>query len=312
MGKKGQVLGKKGQEKGSGLDINHLCYTACMTRPLRLEYPGAIHHITSRGNAQAAIFLDDEDRNAFFAVLAECIARFGWICHAYCLMDNHYHLLIETPDANLSAGMRQLNGIYTQRFNRRHSRSGHVFQGRFKAILVERESYLLELCRYIVLNPVRAKMVKNVSQYAWSSYPATMGEAPAPQWLCTGWILSQFGNRRSVARRRYCDFVAEGVRAASPWNKLKGQVLLGSDPFVNELKSLLEASGGLQEFPRAQRLMNRPTLDALFPDHVKARKALRDDAIHKACVDFSYSMADIARAAGVHYSTVSRVLKGER
>ena len=283
-----------------------------MTRPLRLEYPGAIHHITSRGNAQAAIFLDDEDRNAFLAVLAECIARFAWICHAYCLMDNHYHLLIETPDANLSAGMRQLNGIYTQRFNRRHSRSGHVFQGRFKAILVERESYLLALCRYIVLNPVRAKRVKNVSQYAWSSYPATTGEVSAPQWLQTGWILSQFGNRRSVARQRYSDFVAEGIRAASPWNKLKGQVLLGNDPFVNELQPLLEESSGLQEFPREQRLMNRPKLDALFPDHVKANKALRDDAIHKACVDYSYSMADIARMAGVHYSTVSRVLKGER
>ena len=146
-----------------------------MARPLRLEYSGAIHHVTSRGNAQAPIFLDDEDRASFLAVLAECIARFTWICHAYCLMDNHYHLIIETPDANLSAGMRQLNGVYTQRFNRRHGRVGHIFQGRFKAILVERDSYLLELCRYVVLNPVRARMVRDASQYAWSSHLATMG-----------------------------------------------------------------------------------------------------------------------------------------
>ena len=283
-----------------------------MARPLRLEYPGAIHHVTSRGNAQAAIFLDDEDRESFLAVLAECIARFGWLCHAYCLMDNHYHLIVETPHANLSAGMRQLNGVYTQRFNRRHGRAGHVFQGRFKAILVERDSYLLELCRYVVLNPVRAKMVQDVSQYAWSSYLATMGEIPTPPWLRTDWVLSQFGNSRSTARRGYCDFVAEDVGAASPWSELKGQVLLGLDPFVNKLQPLLDAASGLKEFPRSQRLMNRPTLEALFPGSVKASRKLRDEAIRKACVEYGYSMADIARTAGVHYSTVSRVVRGER
>lgn len=115
------------------------------------------------------IFLYSEDRNSFLVVLAEFIARFGWFCHAYCLTNNHYHLLIETPDVNLSAGMRQLNGVCTQRFNRRHGRVGHVFQGRFKAILVERDRYLLELCRYIVLNPVRAKMVRDAARYEWSS-----------------------------------------------------------------------------------------------------------------------------------------------
>lgn len=283
-----------------------------MARPLRLEYSGAIHHVTSRGNAQAPIFLDDEDRDSFLAVLAECIARFTWICHAYCLMDNHYHLIIETPDANLSAGMRQLNGVYTQRFNRRHGRVGHIFQGRFKAILVERNSYLLELCRYVVLNPVRARMVRDASQYAWSSYLATMGSVPVPPWLQTDWILSQFGNDRKVARREYRDFVAEGIGAASPWGKLKGQVLLGRDQFVNGLQPLLAETSGFKEFPRAQRLMNRPALEALIPSGVKANKTLRDVAIRKACVEYGYSMAEIARAAGVHYSTVSRVIKGAR
>ena len=126
-----------------------------MARPLRIEYPGAVYHVTSRGNARKKIFLDDIDRDEFLATLGWVVERFGWGCHAYCLMDNHFHLLIETPKPNLSLGMRQLNGVYTQRFNRRHKRVGHLFQGRFKAILVERDSYLLELARYIVLNPVR-------------------------------------------------------------------------------------------------------------------------------------------------------------
>ena len=283
-----------------------------MSRQLRLEFPDAIYHVTARGNARAAIFLDDEDRDAFLAVLAECVARFGWLCHAYCLMDNHYHLLIETPDANLSVGMRQLNGVYTQRFNRRHGRVGHVFQGRFKAILVERDSYLLELCRYVVLNPVRAKIVRDAAQYGWSSYLATMGGTAAPPWLQTDWVLSQFGKGRAVARRKYGEFVAEGVRIASPWSELKGQVLLGREQFVSELQPLLEGKSGFKEFPRAQRLMNRPALKTLFPARVKASKTLRDEAIRKACMEHGYSMADIARKAEVHYSTVSRVIKGER
>lgn len=283
-----------------------------MTRPLRLEYSGAIYHVTSRGNAQAAIFLDDGDRDSFLTVLEDCIARFAWICHAYCLMDNHYHLIIETPDANLSVGMRQLNGVYTQRFNRRHGRVGHVFQGRFKAILVERESYLLELCRYVVLNPVRAKMVRDPSQYVWSSYLATMGSVPAPSWLQTDWILSQFGKSRKVARKEYHDFVEESVGAASPWSELRGQVLLGRDQFVSQLQPLLAETSGFKEFPKAQRLVNRPVLESLFPPDVAANKILRDKAIRRACHEYGYGMAEIARAAEVHYSTVSRVMKGER
>jgi len=131
-----------------------------MARPLRLSYPGALYHVTARGNARQAIYTDDADRQMFLLVLEDVETRYHWLCHAYCLMDNHYHLLLETPQGNLSAGMRQVNGVYTQRFNRRHGRVGHIFQGRFKAILVERESYLLELCRYLVLNPVRAGIVR--------------------------------------------------------------------------------------------------------------------------------------------------------
>lgn len=129
-----------------------------MARPLRIEYPGAVYHLTSRGNRQEAIFQDDEDRYGFLDIFGKTVRRYNWICHAYCLMDNHYHLLVETPDGNLSLGMRQLNGLFTQLINRRHGKVGHVFQGRFKSILVEKEAHLLELCRYVVLNPVRAKL----------------------------------------------------------------------------------------------------------------------------------------------------------
>ena len=283
-----------------------------MARPLRLEFPGAIYHVTARGNARTAVFLDDEDRQLFLDVLAECVKRFRWLCHAYCLMDNHYHLLIETPEGNLSAGMRQLNGIYTQRFNRRHGRVGHVFQGRFKAILVERQSYLLELCRYVVLNPVRAKMVEDSAQYAWSSYPATIGAASLPQWLHTDWLLGQFGSDRASGVRKYVQFVAEGRSSPSPWAELKGQVLLGTERFVESLLPLLGSKGDLKEFPKAQRLLHRPELKAIFPAEVMAGKGVRDESIRKAYLEFGYSMAAIARQLELHYSTVSKVIKGKQ
>ena len=149
-----------------------------MARPLRIEFPGALYHVTARGNARAPIFLEDADRQLLLATLGDANERHGWLCHAYCLMPNHYHLLLGTPDANLSRGMRQLNGLYTQRFNRRHDRVGHVFQGRFKGILVEREAHLLELARYIVLNPVRAGIVACAEAYRWSSLRATQDLTP--------------------------------------------------------------------------------------------------------------------------------------
>lgn len=141
-----------------------------MARPLRLAYAGALYHLTVRGNARQDIFLDDEDRWRFLGVLERVVARCHLVLHAYCLMSNHFHLLAETLEANLSSAMRQLNGVYTQAFNRRHNRVGHVLQGRFKAIVVERDSCLLELARYVVLNPVRARLTRKAETYAWSSY----------------------------------------------------------------------------------------------------------------------------------------------
>ncbi len=283
-----------------------------MARPLRIEFPGAIYHVTARGNAREAIFHEDADRELFLDALGEVVARFGWLCHAYCLMDNHYHLLIETPKGNLSLGMRQLNGVYTQRFNRRHARVGHLLQGRFKAIVVERETYLLELARYIVLNPVRAKIVKHLDRYPWSSYPATVGAAPASSWLSIDWILGQFARTRSIAQQRYAAFVLQGKLLPSPWPEVKGQVLLGSEAFLDKTRPLLEEKAALKEIPRAQRLAHRPALKTLFTAKVCADKRARDATVRRACLEYGYTMVAVAQAAGVHYSTVSKVIKGER
>jgi putative transposase len=159
-----------------------------MARPLRLEFAGAVYHVTSRGNRREAIYLDDDDRREWLAVLALVCDRFNWVVHAYCQMTNHYHLVVETVEGNLSAGMRQLNGIYTQRFNRRYRMSGHLFQGRYKAIFLQKEAHLLELSRYVVLNPVRVQMVQLPEEWPCSSYRLVLNDKLAPEWLDTDWL----------------------------------------------------------------------------------------------------------------------------
>jgi len=151
-----------------------------MTRPLRIEYPGAVYHVTSRGNEKKAVFKDDKDRENFLNTLQHVNKRYNWLCHAYCLMDNHYHLLVETPEGNLSLGMRQLNGVFTQARNKRYNKTGHLFQGRFKGILIQKDSHLLEVCRYVVLNPLRAGITEGPEQWKWSSYRATAGKDASP------------------------------------------------------------------------------------------------------------------------------------
>jgi REP element-mobilizing transposase RayT len=174
-----------------------------------LEYPGALYHVTARGDRREDIFFREEDRADFLSVLGEVCDRFNWVVHAYCQMTNHYHLLVETVDGNLGRGMRQLNGVYTQRFNRRHGLVGHLFQGRYKAILVQKESYLLELTRYVVLNPVRAGMVADPANWPWSSYRTVVGEAPAPEWLDTDGLLGQFEKLAKCGGQTHCSLLPQ-------------------------------------------------------------------------------------------------------
>ncbi len=275
-----------------------------MVRPLRIEYPGALYHVTSRGDRQETIFDDDQDRTAFLNVLGEVVLRFRWRCHAYCLMGNHYHLMIETPEANLTKGMRQLNGVFTQWSNRRHKRSGHLFQGRYKAILVDRDSYFLVLGRYLVLNPVRAGMVKHPQLWAWSSYAAMIGEVAAPAWLTTDDLLAEFGKRRAGARRRYQQFVAEGMGAEIIWKDLKGQIYLGDEDFVERMQGKLGERAEDVNIPRAQQRGPAPKLSA-----IRRQYKNRDDAIRAAYETRAYSYQQIAKDFGVHFTTVGRIVR---
>lgn len=280
-----------------------------MARPLRIEFPGAIYHVTTRGNARGDIFGDDSDRELFLKILGQVVSRFNWLCHAYCLMDNHYHLLIETPEGNLSAGMRQLNGVYTQAFNRAHGRDGHLFKGRFKAILVEKESHLLELCRYVVLNPVRAGMVSVAQDYAWSSYLPTLGKTTKPALLTTDWLLGNFGSVRKEAQRRYRQFVLDGMtESASPWEQLTGQIILGSESFAQRAKELFGGGESLAEIPRKQRYVGRPPLQDLINPEGITSKGERNRLIRTAHEEHGYTLKEIAQALGIHYTTVSKVV----
>jgi REP element-mobilizing transposase RayT len=280
-----------------------------MARPLRIEYPGAVYHVTSRGNAGARIFSDDQDRQNFLAVLEQVVKRYHWLCHAYCLMDNHYHLVIETPEANLSLGMRQLNGIYTQKYNRQHTTHGHVFQGRFKAILVDKDQYLLELCRYVVLNPVRAQMVKTIERWLWSSYATTAGIKRAPAYLTTDWILSLFDSKREIAQRRYREFVRDGLHKESPWKDIQGQVVLGKENFVQRFKAQLLDKEHVKEIPRVQRYVGRPQLEKLFRNNDSRDR--RNKLIYTAHVQHGYRLTEIACHLHIHYTTVSKIIAKE-
>ena len=288
-----------------------LCYCLQMARQLRIEYPGAVYHVTARGNAQQDIYATAADRRQFLDILALTVKRHNWLCHAYCLMDNHYHLLIETLDPNLSRGMRHLNGVYTQRFNRLHSRVGHVFQGRFKSILVEKQSYLLELCRYIVLNPVAAKMVKHPEDYEWSSYRFTAHSIKKPEFLSVDWVLGQFSTQKLAALKGYRDFVAEGMfnPPEKPWKNLVGQIFLGGNDFVSGIQELLSEKKQIKEIPKSQRYSGRPFLPDLFASQDIKNKQERNKLIFSAYFLYGYSMKEIGDCLGVHYSTVSRILK---
>jgi len=275
-----------------------------MSRPLRIEFSGALYHVTSRGDGRKAIYRDDRDRRDYLDVLSEVCKRFNWCVHAYCLMDNHYHLLIETPDGNLSRGMRQLNGVYTQHFNRHHNRVGHVFQGRYKAIIVQKDSYLLELSRYIVLNPVRAKMVRAAKDWPWSNYRMSCGIVASPNWLDTACLLSSFAKTKKTAIERYRAFVAQGKNQPSPWEQLKNQIFLGDEQFVEGMQSKINEDQQLSEIPKAQRRKVAKPL-SYYSDKYKDR----DQGVCVAYQSGVYSMREVGEHFGLHGSSVSKIIK---
>ncbi len=280
-------------------------YDSFMARPIRIEFAGALYHVTSRGDRKEDIYLDDTDRECFLFLLKQITKDYNWLVHAYCLMDNHYHLLIETPDGNLSKGMRQLNGVYTQKINRYHGNVGHVFQGRYKAILVQKESYLLELARYIVLNPVRARMVKSVKDWPWSSYHQTSGRIRAKDhWITTEWLLSTFSQQFGVAQKKYQEFVAQGKNQPSPWASLQNQVFLGSDDYVSQILNKIDQEKDLSEIPASQRREKPKELS-----WYEKQTATRNAGIKLSYESGGYSMKEIGKYYKLHYSRVSRIIR---
>ena len=278
-----------------------------MSRPLRIEFSGAVYHITSRGNGKQEIFFDDKDRKIFLSLLWEVVEREKWICYAYCLMDNHYHLLIETTRPNLSRGMRELNGIYAQKLNYVRGSVGHVFQSRYKSILVEKDNYLLELCRYIALNPVRAGIVENPEDWKWSSYRATLGLAKPPKYLNTSWILKNFDEDIEKSKKKYEKFVFEGIGKESPWRELRGRIFLGSKKFMEEYEGKLSEKENETEITRIERFANRPSLEEIFRN--AKTKERRNKGIYKAYKKHRYRLKEIGDFLALHYSTVSKIVK---
>jgi putative transposase len=225
-----------------------------MTRPLRLEFPGALLHVTARGNERRDIAVDDDDRRFFLELFGYAAERFQWIVDQYVLMTNHYHFVLELSDSTLSQGMQWLNARYAQLFNRRHKRTGHLFQGRFDARLVEKETHLLEVIRYDALNPVRAGIVELPENYEWSGHRAIAGLAPAPSWLAVDRTLSCFAPDRAIAQTFYRRFVDEGIGLErSPWKDVVAQIYLGSGEWLNRVRAQVESRPRADEYPAAQR-----------------------------------------------------------
>jgi REP element-mobilizing transposase RayT len=278
-----------------------------MARPLRLEFPGALYHVTARGDGREDIFLSDDDRRLFLDVLGNVWERFNWRVHAYCLMTNHYHLLVETPEANLAKGMRQLNGVYTQRFNRFHDRVGHVFQGRYRSILVQKERHLLELARYVVLNPVRARLATDPEDWPWSSYRATTGRESPPDWLDRVTVLAAFGSTEGEAIAHYIRFVADGKGQPSPWGQLKHQIFLGSDRFVESARKRIPEGIDLEQVPQARAREAAKPLAEYARQHPE-----RDAAIAAAYESGGYTLRELGEYFGLHYSRVSKVVQAAR
>jgi REP element-mobilizing transposase RayT len=249
-----------------------------MARPLRIEYPGALYHVTSRGNEQKDVFKSRRDREQFLSYLESAVVRYGAVIHAYCLMSNHYHLLLETPEGNLSQVMRHINGAYTTYFNIKRKRAGHLFQGRYKALLVEADEYSIELCRYIHLNPVKVGMVAKPEEYEWSSYRQLIGITEPTEWLTTKFILGYFP--ASSARSSYREFVNDALKREidSPMKKVIASTILGSPAFIVKMSQQHLGEKQADRNMPAVRVLNRPKIE----DIIKAvSMEIRDENLAK-------------------------------
>jgi len=275
-----------------------------MARPPRIEYPNALYHVTSRGKDRQDIFTDNADRQQWLEIFASVCNRMKWRCYGYCLMDSHYHIIIETPLANLAQGMRQLNGVYTQKTNFRHQRSGQIYQGRYKAIIFDKEKYLLEVCRHVALNPVRAGLVAKSQDWEWSSHPATSGKAEVPEWLHPKTVLTILSTNIPLAQSAYRSFVRQGINLSNLWDNVRNQIYLGDENFVRATQARINKETRGKKTPNQQ---NRLTQDPLttYRDNFTDKQ----EAVAHAFLDGHHTMKEIGDFFDIHYSTVSRWVK---
>lgn len=281
-----------------------------MARPLRIEFPDAVYHVTSRGDRHEPIFRDDVDRQLLLHVVDQAMARLDAHAIAYCLMGNHYHFVLRTRQPNLSRLMRQLNGEYTRAFNRRHGLTGHLFQGRFHAVLVDRDAYLIEVCRYVELNPVRARLVESPADWRWSSYRAHVGVDPAPAWLATvelhGHLLERDAltqDDRRLASDLYAQVVADGLGVDLWSSHLRNEIYLGGERFVGDMQAIAQHQR-LQCVEIAKE--QRKDMGALGRWMTVDRP--RDESFRMAYTNGGLTMSEIARQAGLSLSAVSRLI----
>ena len=265
-----------------------------MARPLRIEFPGAVYFITAEGNQNQNVFLDSEDGKSWIDVFDRVCERFDWTCYAFCLMGSRYLIVIETPQPNLSKGMRQLNGIYTQNFNRRHGTGGHLFQGRFKSVLVQKEKYLAELVKYVLFLPVESGFAKLPQQFKWSSCKFLFDREKCPKWMNTEYL-----------RELYSDLDNEFSEGNMPGDgvlqSIKKQIYLGDEDFISEIQKYVNGSKDLREIPRIQRA--KP-----INEYVK-QSSTKEEAISNAYLSGDYTLQQVADYFSLHYSTISRIVK---
>ncbi len=296
-----------------------------MPRPLRIEFPGATCLVTSRGfhqkttadlagsgNEAPPVFRSQEDRAVFLNILENVVARFGWLIHSYVLMHDHYHLIVELPDANLSKGMRQLNGIYTQHVNHRYQQQGPLFKGRFKSIVFEKQKYLLPLCRYVVTNPTRLAEPEPWASYIWSSYRSTAGQVQKPPpMLHTADVLNEFGKRKTSSQRKYREYIHAGVKAPSPLDQRSHQVLLGGAAFIKKMRPILLGKLAQDKKP-PQAAPRRKSLNSIFKQLHGKPRAERNRLICQAYSKFDYTQVEIGKHLGLHHTTIGKVISAGR
>ncbi|EKD47018.1 MAG: transposase of ISGbem_B [uncultured bacterium] len=275
-----------------------------MSRPLRIQYPNALYHITVRGNHKKKIYQNDSDNKLFLSILQKAIFSRNILCYAYCMMPNHFHLVIETPEANLQYFMHDLDGIYTQAYNNKNDKVGHLFQGRYKSFLIEKESYLLEVIRYTVLNPVRAGLVKYPEDWQWSSYRATIGLDKCSKWLYVDWLLEYFKSDKKQRKKEFVEFVHEGISERSPFEKAKSGNVLGSQQFKDWCWEQTEDLFQNKEISRHERIIGRPSLFQIF-EYI-SESDLRNKAMIFARFCCGYSVVEIANYLKLSPSLVSR------